>query len=139
MAKKKREPKTPSLSNLPATIDEAEALIFARELILRLDAGGDVGSPFEGTESRHFLRKLLAGTLQTADGRMWLTDMARAGEEESQIVLQDALLEMKSRHIELPTELAYYDMQLTRADVMPARWGDRKRNTNLRATSSLRR
>jgi len=70
---------------------------------------------------------------------MWLTDMARAGEEESQIVLQDALLEMKSRHIELPTELAYYDMQLTRADVVPARWGDRKRNTNLRATSSLRR
>jgi hypothetical protein len=34
---------------------------------------------------------------------------------------------MKSRHIELPTELAYYDMQLTRADVVPARWGGPKK------------
>jgi hypothetical protein len=120
------------LMTLPATIDHAEQLIFARDFIMQLHTkGGEVGSPFEAVESCHFVRKPLQLALQTADGRMWLTDMARLGEPESQAVLRDLILEMKSRHVELPAELAHYDMQLTRGDIAPAKWGGPKQKNEL--------
>jgi hypothetical protein len=126
MGKYKREPRAPA--GLPATIEEVEALTYARDFIMQLHTnGGDVGSPFEGAESCHFLRKHLRLSLGFAEGRMWLTDMARAGDEESQAVLRDAIVEMKSRHIELPTELEYYNMQLVRGDIVPVKWGGPKK------------
>jgi hypothetical protein len=126
----KREPKLPMMAKLPATVEEADALLFARDLITRLSGAGSAGSPFEAAESRYMLRKCLGAALQTANGRMWLIEQARNGEEESRIVLRDAILEMKSRHVELPTELEFYNMQVVRGDITPPlRWqGPKKKN-----------
>ena len=63
------------MTKLLATIESADALIFARDFILQLHTkGGTIASPFTAPESCHFVRNGLRIALQTADGRMWLAD-----------------------------------------------------------------
>jgi hypothetical protein len=122
------------MSKLVATVEAAEALEYARSFILRaaavpLAGAAHVGSPFEAEESRAFLRNGLRISLETVDGRMWLADMALAGEPESQIILRDLILELHSRHEPTPKEFGGFEMKLLRGDIQPAHWpGPKKKD-----------
>jgi hypothetical protein len=100
-----------------ATIEVHDAALqFAREMIFRLH-GGD--SSFEAPASHSFVRNFMQQGLCTAEGRMILVDAALAGDDDAKAILRDVMLEMKSRHVELPTELGYYDMKIFAGIVPP--------------------
>src|SRR5262249_21864640 len=108
------------MTKLVANIEQAEALAFARALILRGHRkDGESGSFFEVPESRRFVRNILRIMLLTPQGRLDLLALARAGAENAQIILQDTLLELKSRCEPLPGEFIGYDMELTAGKVPP--------------------
>jgi hypothetical protein len=112
------------MTKLLATIEQTEALEFARALILRGHRNdGESGSFFEAAESRAFVRKFLRIMLLTVEGRLDLLALARAGEEDAQIILRNTILEIKSRLEPLPAEFIGYDMELIAGKVPPPRSG----------------
>jgi hypothetical protein len=100
-----------NMTKLLATIEQADALHYARDLIVRLH-GREGGSPFESAESRRFVRDLMHACINFPRGRMFLIDAALAGEAEAQHLLSDAILDHVSARREMPTELAYYSEKL---------------------------
>jgi hypothetical protein len=112
------------MSKLHATVQLTEALDYARWMVLRLhrDDGGS-GSFFEAPESRAFVRKVLRLMLLTVAGRLSLLALARAGEEDAQVILRTEILELKSRRLPLPAEFDGYEMELIRGMVPPPRAG----------------
>jgi hypothetical protein len=121
------------MTRLLATARSIEALEFARDLIVRLHRRhDDSGSLFEAAESQRFVRNFMRLGLEWATGRMWLVEMALAGEEDAKIILQETILELQSRRLEMPTELLTYNMQLVRG-VRPAGLaGPKKKNELMR-------
>jgi hypothetical protein len=124
------------MTKLGATIDSTEALEYARAMILRghrRDEGS--GSFFEVAESREFVRRVQRLMLLTAEGRLDLLALARAGEGDAQAILQTAILELKSRREPLPAEFDGYVMELIRGMVPKSVPGWDRRNTFLRDVS----
>jgi hypothetical protein len=118
-------------AKLLANIERHDAaLAFARELIRRLHSGGEACSYFEPIQSRAFVRSFLRLGLSTAKTRMWLVELALAGEEEADIILRDAIIEMQSARVEMPTELIQYNMTLVRAP-RPVGWAGPKRKNEI--------
>jgi hypothetical protein len=123
------EGKATAVTKLVAAIErQAQALTFARDLVVRMHCGGD----FEPAQSRAFVRNILRRGLDTAKGRMWLVELALAGEEEADIILRDAIIEMQSVRVEMPTEIIQYNMMLMQTP-RPVGWaGPKKKNELLR-------
>ena len=110
------------MSKLHATIQSTEALDYARWMVQRLHRNdGETGSFFEEAENRAFVRKALRLGLLTVDGRLSMLALARAGEEDAQIILRTEILELKSRRLPLPAEFDGYEMELIRGMVPPPR------------------
>jgi hypothetical protein len=126
-----------AMTKLGATIESVEALGFAQAMVSRAhskDANGD--SMFEAAESRVFVRGLLRNMLLTVDGRLDLLDLARAGEEDAQIILRTEILERRSRDLPMPAEFVGYEMELIRGTIVPQSGPGRdKRNFLLRDVS----
>jgi hypothetical protein len=118
------------MTKLLATLEQADALAFARDLIVRFHHSGKVGSPFEAAESRAFVRKWLRVGLLTTRTQMILTELALAGEEDAQAILADVILEARNRREQLPTVIESYEIKLVAGKVQPApnQGGRDKRN-----------
>jgi hypothetical protein len=111
------------------------ALAFARELIRRAAAPGGDGSLFEPMASRTFVRNFMRAGLEWADGRMWLVESALAGDDDAKSILEDVILELQSRRVEMPTEIAYYNMRLVRGVRLLGFGGPKKKDKFLRNIS----
>jgi hypothetical protein len=92
-------------TSLPATHVEAAALEFARAELARFASGTNPWSqdPAMSVEASQAMMRHL----------MRIIAMAKAGDEDAAEVLRNVLIECKSRRVELPTELAEYDLWQT--------------------------
>jgi hypothetical protein len=117
------------MTKLLAPIDlQAKALAFARDMILRLHSGD---SSFEAPASRAFVRDFMRLGLATAIGRMHMVDLALAGEEDGAAILREVIVEMQSRHVELPTEFQDYANRVLAGMVPTSSWPAQKRKDQI--------
>jgi hypothetical protein len=96
-----------TMTTLPATLQEAQALDFARDWLKRWQA------EFAEGEGRAFLReglKNLAGHIGP-NATLDLMDRAYAGSEDAHLVLVDMINEYTNRHEALPSFLATYNAE----------------------------
>jgi hypothetical protein len=117
------------MTKLMTPIDlQTDALAYARDVMTRLHRGD---SSFEAQESSAFMRSLVRLGLLTGGGRMHLVECALAGDEEADAVLREFIIEKKSLRIELPVELAAYDMRITAGMVPTSGTGGPERKNKL--------
>jgi hypothetical protein len=109
------------------------ALTFARDLLVRMHRGGD----FEPEQSRAFVRNLMGLGQEWAIGRMWLVELALAGEEEADIILRAAILEYQSWHRQMPDELTEYNRKIVAGMVPPPGWSGPKKKNELRRNIAI--
>jgi hypothetical protein len=100
---------------LPATLEEAEAIQYARDML----AGFAKGNPWSQDSalspegSRVFIREFGRTLLGNVVGRYAIIQAAKAGDPDCIKIMQAVLIEMKSRQIELPLEVKEYDLWCT--------------------------
>jgi hypothetical protein len=123
------------MTKFGALVQATEALAFARKMILQLHSDGGAfadghggGSPFCSPESRAFVRNVFQMMTMTAAGRLDLIALARVGEDDAQLVLRDLILEIKTRHQQLPLELDAYVMELVHNEGAASWPGARAKN-----------
>jgi hypothetical protein len=109
-----------AVNKLPATLQEAEALSYARECVrmVKNDKISFFGLPlswFERDDSRRWWKQWLKITAMTPDGMLDLYEAARAGDGPSHEVLCELIRWHHHNRAEMPPVLATYDMQVVRA------------------------
>ena len=120
------------MTQLPATLNEAEALAFARHKIALLRDGKiafwgiEYGRWFEKNESHRISRQMFkAWAMESPINRMNAVEFARAGWTLADEALRELILEYRDRGEPLPsTYLAAFDMEIIagkRFRRMPAR------------------
>jgi hypothetical protein len=102
---------------LPATLEEAEALAYARHQIARWR---DAGNPWSEDSiltpeaSRAAVRNIYRNiAMAHCDGAMDIIKLAHARDPDADEVLLQLIREYLSRGEQLPTELAFYNMEVT--------------------------
>jgi hypothetical protein len=115
---------------LPATFQEAEqrrieadALEYARREFVKYSRPGNPWGEeplLQPEASREFVRFFLRQSWPLAGpmNRMLLIEWARAGDPVVHEVLASLIIEIKSRHEQLPAELAGYDLEITRDSIL---------------------
>jgi hypothetical protein len=105
------------MTQLPATLVEAEALTFAREWIKNFASGTNPwseDSPLTAEASRAMIQQLLRNAaLGHPINRMSVVAAAKAGDEDADAALRTLLLEHKSRREAMPPDIEEFDMWLT--------------------------
>jgi hypothetical protein len=109
-------------------------LAFAREELARFSSGSSPwseASAMTAEGSQAMMRHLMQVAMRDTVNRMHVIAAAKAGDEGAIEVLASLLIELKSRRVEMPTELLEYDMWQTlhRSHRRPAR---KKKNYVLR-------
>jgi hypothetical protein len=113
------------MTPLPATLQEAQALEFARDWLQRIQFGDEDGRVF----FRECLKNLAGhiGPNATLD----LIDRAYAGSEDAHLVLVDMINELTNRHEPLPAFLATYNAHVISGRVIFRSPPGPKKLTNL--------
>jgi hypothetical protein len=114
------------MTNLPATMIEAEALAFAREKVrfFRDNPVPFMGGPEfywldKADNRRPILQIIKTCALSHPTTMMEIADVARAGWSLAHDALRELILEFKQRHEELPTYLDAYNMEIVHNDGRP--------------------
>jgi hypothetical protein len=104
------------MTNLPATLIEAEALAFAREWIARCREGDFLGlgyAPLDKAAGHAFARRMIKGYALLHPLNMTeVADAARAGSDDADLALRELAAEMLDRGQPLPSVLASYTVEV---------------------------
>jgi hypothetical protein len=116
---------------------EAAALAFAQAELKQHDAGGNPwgtkGSPLSHAAGHLFMRQVLPPmAMFSVAGRLEVIALARDGVEEAEAVLRNLLLELRSRRMEVPVELAAHEMEIVHGGIGHGRQGEKKAKRLLR-------
>jgi hypothetical protein len=117
------------MTKLPATIDEAQALTYARGRIAPFRDGKHELYPGMGEYywldkadgRRIFVQILKVGALKDSMFMMHVCNAARGGSDLADEALRELIIEFENNRKEKPTALADYTMEIARAGIKPER------------------
>lgn len=121
------------MTTLPATLDEAEALTFARGWIASMREGelGDLGfAPLHPQAGHALVRRLLQIGLENPRQALAILEAARAGWDAADDAIRDVILEHISQGEPVPPLLAEYHAAIVAGQVVAKPQG-RKKSTNI--------
>jgi hypothetical protein len=128
------------MMTLPATVDEAEAMEFARAWVARANSGDFLGlgcSLLDPECGPRFLRRLMRTIWKSsAHDQLILIELARAGWDDADAVLLDLIFELTNAGQPLPAFLATYNAWRQTERRAPRPRG-RKKATNFMADVAL--
>jgi hypothetical protein len=123
-----------TMTKLPATYIEAEALAFTRDRIARMQTGDfiELGvAPLDPRAGRAFWRRLLKDHALSGSPQMFdVKHAAMAGDVDADAVCRDLIDDFTNRHEPLPAYLADYNAHLVKG-LLPRRHRARKKASNL--------
>jgi hypothetical protein len=117
-----------ALTKLAATLEEAEALAYARESVRMVRDEKILFleqrlSWFEQADSRRLWKQWLRITAQDPRGLMDLCDDGLDGDVIAREALGELILEYRTARKDLPPQLGNYEMHVVRASIDPERRG----------------
>jgi hypothetical protein len=124
------------MTKLPATIDEAQALTYARGRIASFRDGKHELYPGMGeyywldkADGRQlFIQMLKVGALKDSMFMMHVCNAARGGSDLADEALRELIIEFENNRKDKPTALAEYTMEIARAGIKPSRRRGPKRS-----------
>jgi hypothetical protein len=110
------------MTQLPATLAEAEALDFARQWVATCSEGDFIGlglPPLHPDAGRALTRRMLRHGMQDATTMLAILDLAYAGWQDARDALSDTIFDFANRGEPLPGSLVEYNTRVHKNRLPP--------------------